>query len=165
MNSPLHLTIRVKSARHCTVFWIFYNAVRCPAGQSINWRDKECCKQCRYVKLKGTMTKWPVQKLTHRTTQNNYNIMTQQTFRKTIFLCFSADVFIYRRRPAPVRYVTTLEKILKNCPVSGRLSNSPLMCKSIKSYDVSLICDHSIWHDKSFTFNMFFISTMSCVIL
>ena len=51
--------------------------------------NKECCKQCRYFKFKGTMTKWPVQKLTHRTTQNTYNIMTQQTFRKTIFLCFS----------------------------------------------------------------------------
>ena len=31
----------------------------------------ECCKQCRYVKLKGTMTKWSVQKLTHRTTQKH----------------------------------------------------------------------------------------------
>jgi len=33
--------------------------------------NKECCKQCRYVKFKGTMTKWPVQKLTHRTTQKH----------------------------------------------------------------------------------------------
>ena len=32
---------------------------------------KECCKQCRYVKFKNTMTKWPVQKLTHRTTQKH----------------------------------------------------------------------------------------------
>ena len=32
---------------------------------------KECCKQCRYVKFKGTMTKWPVQKPTHRTTQKH----------------------------------------------------------------------------------------------
>jgi len=56
----------------------------------------------------------------------------------------SADVIIYRRRPAPVRYVTTQEKILKNRPVPGRLSNSPVMCKSLKSYDVSFICDHSI---------------------
>ena len=31
---------------------------------------KECCKQYRYVKFKGTMTKWPVQKPTHRTMQN-----------------------------------------------------------------------------------------------
>ena len=32
---------------------------------------KECCKQCRYDKCKGPMTKWPVQKQTHRTTQNH----------------------------------------------------------------------------------------------
>jgi len=32
---------------------------------------KECCKQCRYVKFKGTMTKWPIQKQTHRTTQKH----------------------------------------------------------------------------------------------
>ena len=31
---------------------------------------KECCKQCRYVKFKGIMTKWHVQKPTHRTTQH-----------------------------------------------------------------------------------------------
>jgi len=49
-----------------------------------------------------------------------------------------------RRRPALVRYVTTHEKILENRPVPGRLSNSPVMCKSVKSYDVSFICDHSI---------------------
>jgi len=30
---------------------------------------KECCKQCRYAKLKGTITKWPVQKLTHSDTK------------------------------------------------------------------------------------------------
>jgi len=53
----------------------------------------------------------------------------------------SADVSIYRRRPVPVRYVTTQEKIR---PVPGRLSNSPVMCKSLKSYDFSFICDHSI---------------------
>ena len=33
--------------------------------------NKKCCKQCRYVKFKGTMTKWPVQKLTHTTTQKH----------------------------------------------------------------------------------------------
>jgi len=31
--------------------------------------NKECCKQCKYVMPKGTMTKWPVQKLTQGTTQ------------------------------------------------------------------------------------------------
>jgi len=33
------------------------------------YSNKECCKQCRYAKFKGTTTKWPVQKLTHKTTQ------------------------------------------------------------------------------------------------
>ena len=28
---------------------------------------KECCKQCRYVRFKGIITKWHVQKPTHRT--------------------------------------------------------------------------------------------------
>jgi len=31
-----------------------------------------------------------------------------------------ADDIIYRRRPPPVRYVTTQEKFLKNRPVPGR---------------------------------------------
>ena len=34
---------------------------------------KECCKQCRHVKFKGTMPKWPVQNQTHRTAQNTQN--------------------------------------------------------------------------------------------
>jgi len=34
------------------------------------------------------MTKWPVQKLTHRTTQKTYNTMTQQTFRKNYIFVF-----------------------------------------------------------------------------
>jgi len=38
----------------------------------------------------------------------------------------SADVIIYRRRPAPVRYVSTQEKIPKHGPVPERL-NSPVM--------------------------------------
>jgi len=32
---------------------------------------KACCKHCRYVKFKDAMTKWPVQKPTHRTTQKH----------------------------------------------------------------------------------------------
>jgi len=39
---------------------------------------KKCCKQCRHVKLKGTMTKKFMQKQTARNTQNN---KTQQTFK------------------------------------------------------------------------------------
>jgi len=66
-----------------------------------------------------------------------------------------ADVCIYRRWPAPVRYVITQEKILKNRPVHKGLSNSPVMCKSLKSYDVSFMFDHSI------TFmNLLFVSTI-----
>jgi len=28
--------------------------------------NKECCKQCRYVKFKGTMTKWPATHSRHK---------------------------------------------------------------------------------------------------
>ena len=28
---------------------------------------KECCKQCIYVKFKGTMAEWPVQEPTNKT--------------------------------------------------------------------------------------------------
>ena len=57
----------------------------------------------------------------------------------------SANVFIYRCWPAPVPYVTTQENIIKNLPVPWWLSNSPVMtlCKSLKLYNVSFICDHS----------------------
>ena len=40
----------------------YYKLKRCS-------KKKECCKQCRYVMFKGTMTKWPVQKLAQGTTQ------------------------------------------------------------------------------------------------
>jgi len=62
------------------------------------WKTK-CCKQCRYmyVKSKGTMTKWPVQK---NNTQNNTK--TRRTPRRNrqlerkLFLCFSTEpVFIW----------------------------------------------------------------------
>jgi len=46
------------------------------------------CKQCIYVRFKGTMTKWPVQKLTHRTKQKHEQTMTQQTFKKLYFCVF-----------------------------------------------------------------------------
>ena len=38
-----------------------------------------------------------------------------------------ADIIIYRRWPAPVRYVTTQLKILKYRPVPRRVSNSPVI--------------------------------------
>ena len=51
----------------------------------------------------------------------------------------SADFIIYRRRPAPERHLTAQEKIPKNRPVHERVSNSPVICKSPKSYGVSFI--------------------------
>jgi len=42
------------------------------------------------------------------------------------------------------RYVTTQEKIIKNRPVPGRLSKSPIIFKSLKSYGVCFIRNHSI---------------------
>jgi len=72
-------------------------------------------------------------------TLSGWSLTTPYGARLGIGRCYNI-----RRRPAPVRYVTTQEKILKNRPVPGRLSNSPVECKSVKSYDVSLICDHSI---------------------
>ena len=32
---------------------------------------KECCKQCRHVKFKGTITKWPEHRKKHRTKQKH----------------------------------------------------------------------------------------------
>ena len=32
---------------------------------------EECCKHCRHVTFRGTMTTRPVQKLTHKTTQKD----------------------------------------------------------------------------------------------
>ena len=39
---------------------------------NINWRDlKKCCKPCSHVNFKGNMTKKPVQKQTHVTTEKH----------------------------------------------------------------------------------------------
>ena len=95
--------------------------------------NKECCKQCRYVMFKGTMTKWPVQKLTQGTTQNSYNIMTQQTFRKDLFLCFS-DFSFFKKS-------TTCSVILVNLfqPNHKRNRNSILILKHVCLYKSCII--------------------------
>jgi len=54
----------------------------------------------------------------------------------------SADVTIYSSQSAPVRYATTQDHILKNSLPPGRLSSSSVMCKSLKSYDISFIYEH-----------------------
>ena len=78
-QSSSHVTIKYSSLQ-ITLYWDFLTQNRTNAHvlngkqnlrYNINWRcsNKECCKQCRYVMFKGTMTKWPVQKLTQGTTQ------------------------------------------------------------------------------------------------
>ena len=52
--------------RACTLFFVKCNLKQDKLKRCSN---KECCKQCRYVMFKGTMTQWPVQKLTQGTTQ------------------------------------------------------------------------------------------------
>jgi len=57
---------------------------------------KECCKQCSYVKFDGTMTKWPVQKLTHITTQKQVEHQKATDILKkttTLFLLFFGVFF------------------------------------------------------------------------
>jgi len=53
---------------------------------------KECCKQCRHVKFKGTMTKWPVYKQTHRTTQKRLKHQDATDIQKQNYFCW---VFIF----------------------------------------------------------------------
>jgi len=80
--------------RDCLLLKVLFNPNLKSQYKLKRCSNKECCKQCRYVMFKGTMTNWPVKKLTQGTIQNSYNIMTQQTFRQTIFLCFS-DFFLF----------------------------------------------------------------------
>ena len=62
---------------------------------------KECCKQWRYVKFKGTMKKWPVQKPTHRRTQKTRTCRTPWRNRHLEKNCFCVfrlklfDVYLY----------------------------------------------------------------------
>jgi len=52
---------------------------------NINWRDVQRknvvnnVHVARYVKFKGNMTKWPVQKITHRTTQKHVDLQHHDT--------------------------------------------------------------------------------------
>jgi len=66
----------------------------CEGCYNINWRNvqNKCCEQCRQVKFMGTMTKWPIQKQTHRTVQN---MQKNKTFRINIFLFFGFFHFIF----------------------------------------------------------------------
>ena len=55
--------------------------------------EKECCKHFRHVKFKGIMTKWPVQKQTHRTTQKHVTTR-RNIIKKQQFFCLS-DFYFY----------------------------------------------------------------------
>ena len=58
--------------------------------------NKECCKQCRYVMFKGTMTNWPVQKLTQGTTQKLLQHHDATDIWKTyIFVFFGFLFFLF----------------------------------------------------------------------
>jgi len=57
------LNFTVRETKRCGNYHWYYKLEICS--------KKEYCKQCRHDKFKGTMTKWPVQKQTHRTTQQH----------------------------------------------------------------------------------------------
>jgi len=48
--------------------WVKFNGTKTIKYKLKRCSNKECCK-CRYVMFKGTITKWPVQKLAQGTTQ------------------------------------------------------------------------------------------------
>jgi len=77
-----------QSAAHWCLLWCVHYAASSHASsghgsttsvQGIQYKLKRCCKQCRQVKYKGAMTKWPVQNKhleqheTHRTTRRKYS--------------------------------------------------------------------------------------------
>jgi len=50
----------------------------------------------------------------------------------------------YTDAGAPLQYVTTQGINVENRPAHGRFSISPVICKSLKSYVGTFVCDHSI---------------------
>jgi len=50
------------------------------------------CKQCTYVKFKSTMTKWPVQKQTHRLTQKHVDATDIKKQHVFVFSKFGLSV-------------------------------------------------------------------------
>ena len=99
---------------------------------------KDSCKQCRYVKFNGTMTKWPVQKPTHRTTQKCQYVWRQVYcwfyFIKSVILDHVSQVMFSRAgRSSPLLYllyinglISTLEKSEKSGAVHLHLY---VLCK------------------------------------
>ena len=77
---------------------------------------KECCKQCRYVKFDGTMTKWPVQKLTHITTQKQVEHQDATDILKITHYFFAFRIFLKRQSAFKIVNVT-----LSRCPLKNLL--------------------------------------------
>jgi len=65
---------------------------------------KECCKQRRYAKFKGTLTKWPVHKHTeqHKTRRTpTHNRQSEKNPKKCVFRVFyfvKPNIEIFRRK-------------------------------------------------------------------
>ena len=57
---------------------------------------KECCKQCRHVKFKGTITKCPEQKQTHRTAQKTRRTPRKYMYRIAMCLICTFCLDMYR---------------------------------------------------------------------
>jgi len=51
---------------------------------------KESCQQCKHVKFQGTLTKWPVQKQTHRAAQKQAERQDSTDIQKKTFLKHNA---------------------------------------------------------------------------
>ena len=63
--SMVHISNKTRTIAECDSY-----PHQCPWQYKLKrCSNKECCKQCRYVMFNGTMTKWPVRKLTQGTTQ------------------------------------------------------------------------------------------------
>ena len=59
------------------------------------YSNKECCKQCRYVMFKDTMTKWRVQKLIQETTQKLLQHHDVTDIQKNYIFVFSDFYFLF----------------------------------------------------------------------
>ena len=108
--------------------------------------NKECCKQCRYVKFKGTMTKWPVQKLTHWTTQIRTTPWRNKHLEKLYFCVFRSYMANERRlKPYSILYFCIEELSLTT--LHSKRNKNTLITKYIDI--LSQAIHHMPWHISS----------------
>ena len=91
---------------------------------------KDCCKQCRYVKFNGTMTKWPVQKPTQDMFIVDFILLNQLFLITCLKLCFLVQVML--PEGVPFHQFNVLPQIFKMCLKS--------MQKYIFRADIERIC-------------------------